>query len=729
MSFFEFPHTRTYDSDLGWLISKYPEIAENAAKAAASEEAAKASEEAAAASAAAAAGSATEAAGSATEAAGSAADAANSYAGMVQEVADTTELLNARLSEAIAGVTPTDTELQDVRVWYNGYTSVVAGDAVRGQVDELMNLSILNNMSTRLSEDNASAFGAEFGPFVHGTIVNGNVARTTKSRCVMLNIYHTEHKYHLMKEGSDYQYSVHFYDSTGAYLTNSGWQGGEYVIPADSYCRILIKRIPEDTSSVVSIEELTTKLTYESGVILSAPSHHNMSIAGDEFVYNGVFQLSTADDEGAVNPLNSRKITDKIFVDQNTTYTMIYHSNKPTTSKHIVVFYDRYGIRMSPGSFINNRYISQFTTPTGCSYIRVIFGVVNDANMEDTDITYLYLSKKFTGLMIENGGINSNDTLNTSSTRTRTTYLDVEPGTTYSLNLPAGYQTSVRLYTDNDTFVRYIDWADRTFMTPNWCHRIRISIRKSDNSDIYAYSEYTTILMTKEAQNVFAQYNNDPAVSMFEMNNTAYKHGDNDIAVYSGEIFSGTTGIVYKGSTAIPCSNGHGNNMQFGRTLHGNYPYLYCGSFDETVPAVYVNQINGTSISLVRKIEFPQLSGFCNICVDEAAGRIYMLLFEGENTWTGTQHFIVADMEGNIISNIIPTDWACPITQGMCYYNNRIHVVYGGSWPYAKIMTLSTDGRLISNNVFTISRREAEGIDYDVATGALYIADTETVYH
>lgn len=29
MSFFEFPHTRTYDSDLGWLISKVKEIAES----------------------------------------------------------------------------------------------------------------------------------------------------------------------------------------------------------------------------------------------------------------------------------------------------------------------------------------------------------------------------------------------------------------------------------------------------------------------------------------------------------------------------------------------------------------------------------------------------------------------------------------------------------------------------------------------------------------------------
>lgn len=119
MSFFEFPHTRTYDSDLGWLMSKYPEIAENAANAAASEEAAKASEEAAA--------------KSMAQAASSATQAANSYSGMVEEVHDVTETLNARLSQAISGLTPTDSELQDIRVWYDSTVSLTAGDAVRGQ--------------------------------------------------------------------------------------------------------------------------------------------------------------------------------------------------------------------------------------------------------------------------------------------------------------------------------------------------------------------------------------------------------------------------------------------------------------------------------------------------------------------------------------------------------------------------------------------------------------------
>ena len=32
MSFFEFPHTRTYDSDLGWLIKKMKEIIEDVAQ-------------------------------------------------------------------------------------------------------------------------------------------------------------------------------------------------------------------------------------------------------------------------------------------------------------------------------------------------------------------------------------------------------------------------------------------------------------------------------------------------------------------------------------------------------------------------------------------------------------------------------------------------------------------------------------------------------------------------
>lgn len=116
MSFFEFPHARTYDSDLGWLIKKYNELSGYEKDAAASAESA--------------AESATAADASASKAAASATNARNSE----QYVVNRTAVLDARLSEAISGLSPTDSELQDIRVWYNGRSSLSAGDAVRGQI-------------------------------------------------------------------------------------------------------------------------------------------------------------------------------------------------------------------------------------------------------------------------------------------------------------------------------------------------------------------------------------------------------------------------------------------------------------------------------------------------------------------------------------------------------------------------------------------------------------------
>lgn len=117
MSFFEFPHTRTYDSDLGWLINKYDELSGYEKDAAASAE------------------SAAESANAAAESASAAAASAANAEASEQYVVNRTAVLDARLSEAISGLTPTDSELQDIRVWYDGQTSETAGDAVRGQME------------------------------------------------------------------------------------------------------------------------------------------------------------------------------------------------------------------------------------------------------------------------------------------------------------------------------------------------------------------------------------------------------------------------------------------------------------------------------------------------------------------------------------------------------------------------------------------------------------------
>ena len=76
------------------------------------------------------------------------------------------------------------------------------------------------------------------------------------------------------------------------------------------------------------------------------------------------------------------------------------------------------------------------------------------------------------------------------------------------------------------------------------------------------------------------------------------KQGSQDIAVYDDVIFGFGAGMLYDNGRKMVISNGHGNNGMFGIALHGDYPYLYCGSWNRNDCKVYVNQIAGFCTTL-----------------------------------------------------------------------------------------------------------------------------------
>lgn len=158
MAFFEFPHTRTYNSDLGWLINEYkklPAIEENAKESA--EQAAASAESAAehaaisltnASAAETAAAAAAQSANSAERSANTAAESAQSAA--TTAVTEATAELTARFNEAIASTAPGPNEITDIRAWFNGITSDTAGDATRGQAN-FVNTKINELLGDRLT--------------------------------------------------------------------------------------------------------------------------------------------------------------------------------------------------------------------------------------------------------------------------------------------------------------------------------------------------------------------------------------------------------------------------------------------------------------------------------------------------------------------------------------------------------------------------------------------------
>ena len=218
-----------------------------------------------------------------------------------------------------------------------------------------------------------------------------------------------------------------------------------------------------------------------------------------------------------------------------------------------------------------------------------------------------------------------------------------------------------------------------------------------------------------------------PIVCVSKINRLRSRTTNQDIALYKGTIIEADTGFIKINGTNITITNGHGNNCNFGTTLHGDYPYLYCPAWDENVNEIYVNQITDNSAELVDTITISDMTtGYLNAVVDEAKGKIYC--FVADDPYVGNITFIVTDMTGNTISTQ-SLSVRIPIIQGMTFYDNKIYLTSGSPNTGDKptLYVFDTSGNIVSKTSNIEPYVEIEGIDFDT-DGKLYIATINNIY-
>lgn len=85
-----------------------------------------------------------------------------------------------------------------------------------------------------------------YSPFELGTLADGEITNV-QYRIVSTNIIHTNSKLYIAIS-KNRRVGIHYYSSNGKFVFDAGWQTLEYVIPENSYFRIMISAFPSSVA-------------------------------------------------------------------------------------------------------------------------------------------------------------------------------------------------------------------------------------------------------------------------------------------------------------------------------------------------------------------------------------------------------------------------------------------------------------------------------------------------
>lgn len=159
------------------------------------------------------------------------------------------------LAKLPAGSTLGDAELQDIRVGADGITYGNAGDAVRNQ------FRIVNNDQTLNGCEGRTTFAA-FAGWIIGGMMSAQPT-THRNRIVSGNILYFDRAIKI-KIAEGFRIGVHTVTADGIFVADSNWRQSEYTVPANTYFKIVVARVNEDSAEIANIADFSAAVTFET---------------------------------------------------------------------------------------------------------------------------------------------------------------------------------------------------------------------------------------------------------------------------------------------------------------------------------------------------------------------------------------------------------------------------------------------------------------------------------
>lgn len=297
---------------------------------------------------------------------------------------DDLKTLNSRMNtftKLAEGSTSADAELTDIRVGANGITYDTAGDAVRGQYDQLK--TVLVDLTIN---DIVNSYKWKIGSFTSAyDDINGHYTNNDNRFLVCDNFIISLYDIYIeSKIDSNVMYNVYLLNDDGVKQINNKQNLDQtnyesytnhnetYIIPKNTYYRIELYFNDKHIITDNEIQNLLNSINIKSNLVVDIDKNAlNLNRLANEN-FNNSFPWKIGSFSGKYNNING------IYTNDDTRYITMYTFYKLpfdiiVSSNSLNVLYDLY-VLTSEGEeqFINNQDISKFNEKLSQSSVNVI---------------------------------------------------------------------------------------------------------------------------------------------------------------------------------------------------------------------------------------------------------------------------------------------------------------------------------------------------------------------